>query len=128
MDQSDQVPGYQDGGLRTFCGVVLLLFGGVVMTLLLAIIHTSLTSNEENALVARLIPKDAAARSLVTPQQSIELPEGFFSIAAYSIFTMFLFVTAGIGNGLLRAGASLLHPDLLKLIDRFRRELRRSER
>ena len=65
-DHNDQGLGYEDSNksLRTFCGIVLILFGGVVVALLLHTIHGVLNSPTEMPIVQRLTPKDPEARCL----------------------------------------------------------------
>ena len=118
-----QSPAGDDGSvrIRKFFGLLLLVSGFLASAWTFLQAYRLMTDPSEISLVATLGDRGVAARSIILPEGTIEIPPAFVKIGAYGTVVAFLAVCAGIARTMVRAGASLLQVDLWALAKQLRK-------
>jgi hypothetical protein len=111
--------------IRGFFGVLLLCFGiGVAIWVLVSLIGL-LRSESVPPLVAAILPEAEEPLKVGAPGREISLPRDAFKPVGYLLVCFVYAIGAGLAGVLINGGASLLQPDLAKVLRRLTERLER---
>lgn len=112
--------------IRICVGLCLLIAGILISIWLLQNVYNLLLNESDFFIIAKLSPKNADGRAIISPWGKFILPASYFYVLGYGVIFLLFTVIAGVANNFMRVGGNLLQPEIKKVMEKIRDEFVKS--